>query len=169
MTNLKKFLKNFNFPIDNTCNIEYNKDTPKGETNSDLRLYSKRKEELLMKQFEVFEAARKTMMKKLGISDLTFQLGCAEYGDYIEVVDPDTNEKILVPVTVKVASHRYKDTEGKPAYNLEDEADCYEEEIAAKEEAVKAKAADKKRKEDEKARVKAQKEAVKLAKKLKKS
>ena len=122
-----------------------------------------------MKQYEVFEIARRKMMEKLGISDLTFQLGCAEYGDYIEVVDPDTNEKILVPVTVKVASHRYKDTPEKPAYNLEDEADCYEEEVAAKEEEAKAKAADKKRKEAEKAREKAQKEAVKLAKKLKKS
>lgn len=119
----------------------------------------------MMKQFEVMEAARQQIIAQLGLAELPYQVDGAEYGVYAYVKDGDT--EIPVPMTVKVAAHRYADTEKAKAYDLAAAADEYDFTVKSREDAKQARLAEKARKDAEKARVKAQRDAVKAAKKAK--
>ena len=120
----------------------------------------------MMKQFEIMEAARKLMVEQLGLIDsMPYQTDGAEFGMYVTVKDGEA--EIDVPMTVKVAAHRYADTEKAKAYDLAAAADEYDFTVKAREDAKQARLADKARKDAEKARVKAQRDAAKAAKKAK--
>lgn len=116
-----------------------------------------------MKQFEIMDAARQQIIAQLNLTDLPYQVGGAEFGIYATVKDGDT--EIDVPVTIKVAAHRYADTKESKAYDLPVAANSYALEVRAREDAKQARLAEKTRKDAEKARAKAQREAVKAAKK----
>ena len=119
----------------------------------------------MMKQFEIMEAARQQVIEALKLMELPYQVDGAEYGMYVTVKDGDT--EIDVPMTIKVAAHRYADTEKAKAYDLAAAADEYDFTVKAREDAKQARLAEKARKDAEKARAKAQRDAVKAAKKAK--
>lgn len=118
-----------------------------------------------MKQFEIMDAARQQIIAQLNLTDLPYQVDGAEFGIYATVKDGDT--EIDVPVTIKVAAHRYADTKESKAYDLPVAASSYELEVQAREDAKQARLAEKARKDAEKAHAKAQRDAVKAAKKAK--
>ena len=118
-----------------------------------------------MKQFEIMESARQQIIAQLNLADLPYQVDGAEFGIYATVKDGDT--EIDVPVTIKVAAHRYADTKEAKAYDLPVAANSYELEVQAREDAKQARLAEKARKDAEKARAKAQRDAVKAVKKVK--
>lgn len=118
-----------------------------------------------MKQFEIMDAARQQIIAQLGLTDLPYQVDGAEFGIYGTVKDGDT--EIDVPVTIKVAAHRYADSGESKAYDLPVAANSYALEVQAREDAKQARLAEKARKDVEKARAKAQRDAVKAAKKAK--
>ena len=119
----------------------------------------------MMKQFEIMEAARQQIVAQLKLADLPYQVDGAEFGIYATVKDGDT--EIDVPVTIKVAAHRYADAGESKAYDLPVAANSYALEVQAREDAKQARLAEKARKDAEKARAKAQRDAVKAAKKAK--
>jgi len=119
----------------------------------------------MMKQFEIMEAARQQVVEALKLVELPYQVDGAEYGMYVTVKDGDT--EIDVPMTIKVAAHRYADTEKAKAYDLAAAAEEYDFTVKAREDAKQARLAEKVRKDAEKARAKAQRDAVKAAKKAK--
>ena len=119
----------------------------------------------MMKQFEIMEAARQQIIAQLKLADLPYQVDGAEFGVYATVKDGDT--EIDVPMTIKVAAHRYADTEKLKAYDLAAAAEEYDFTVKAREDAKQARLAEKARKDAEKARAKAQRDAVKAAKKAK--
>lgn len=117
-----------------------------------------------MKVADVMATARQIMVEKLGLKELTFQTGCAEYGDYIEVVDPDDGTVYTVPVTVGACAHKYGSSPKMPAFSLEDAADAYQFELDEREQKAQARAEAKAKKEAEAAKAKAEREAKKAAK-----
>ena len=119
----------------------------------------------MMKQFEIMEAARQQVVEALKLMELPYQVDGAEYGMYVTVKDGDT--EIDVPMTIKVAAHRYADTEKAKAYDLAAAAEEYDFTVKSREDAKQARLAEKARKDAEKARAKAQRDAVKAAKKAK--
>ena len=118
-----------------------------------------------MKQFEIMETARQQIIAQLNLADLPYQVDGAEFGIYATVKDGDT--EIDVPVTIKVAAHRYADTKESKAYDLPVAANNYALDVEARENAKQARLAEKARKDAEKARAKAQRDAVKAVKKAK--
>ncbi len=118
-----------------------------------------------MKQFEIMDAARQQIIAQLNLTDLPYQVDGAEFGIYATVKDGNT--EIDVPVTIKVAAHRYADTKESKVYDLSVAASSYELEVQAREDAKQARLAEKARKDAEKARAKTQRDAVKAAKKAK--
>ena len=119
----------------------------------------------MMKQYEIFEAARKQMIERLGLTEMPYQVGTTEYGEYITVTDGEHTYD--VPVTVTVAAHKFAPTEKTAAYDLAEAAEEYQFELDERAKKAKAKAEEKARKEKEKAEAKAKREAEKAARKAK--
>ena len=97
----------------------------------------------MMKQYEIFEAARKQMIERLNLTEMPYQVGTAEYGEYITVTDGEHTYD--VPVTVAVAAHKFAPTEKTAAYDLAEAAEEYQFELyeRAEKAARKAKAEEK--------------------------
>lgn len=112
----------------------------------------------MMKQFEIMESARQQIIAHLKLADLPYQVDGAEFGMYVTVKDGET--EIDVPMTIKVAAHRYTDTEKAKAYDLAAAAEEYDFTVKAREDAKQARLAEKARKDAEKER-KAQERAAK--------
>lgn len=112
----------------------------------------------MMKQYEIFDAARKQMIERLGLAEMPYQVGTAEYGEYVTVTDGEHTYD--VPVTITIAAHKFAPTEKTAAYDLADAAEDFQFELNERAEKAKAKA-------EEKAAAKAKREAEKAARKAK--